>query len=88
MLYDLDMDGSVIEVELDEFGIFKCIFNFCFVQCSVDIFVGMLFNIVGYGIFIYFFVKIMGYMVGVFVYFGFDVYLYNNYMEGVCELMK
>lgn len=36
MLYDLEMDGSVTETELDELGIPKRILNSCLVQRSVD----------------------------------------------------
>ena len=88
MLYDLEMDGSVTEAELDELGIPKRILNSCLVQRSVDTFVGMPFNIAGYGILTHFLAKITGHMAGAFVHFGFDVHLYNNHMEGVCELMK
>ncbi|EOB6802627.1 thymidylate synthase, partial [Shigella sonnei] len=88
MLYDLEMDGSVTETELDELGIPKRILNSCLVQRSVDTFVGMPFNIAGYGILTHFLAKITGHMAGAFVHFGFDVHLYNNHMEGVCELMK
>ncbi|EFI7037359.1 thymidylate synthase, partial [Escherichia coli] len=88
MLYDLEMVGSVTETELDELGIPKRILNSCLVQRSVDTFVGMPFNIAGYGILTHFLAKITGHMAGAFVHFGFDVHLYNNHMESVCELMK
>ncbi|HFV6724403.1 TPA: thymidylate synthase, partial [Escherichia coli] len=88
MLYDLEMDGSVTEAELDELGIPKRILNSCLVQRSVDTFVGMPFNIAGYGILTHFLAKITGHMAGAFVHFGFDVHLYNNHMESVRELMQ
>ncbi|MZQ57876.1 thymidylate synthase, partial [Escherichia coli] len=70
MLYDLEMDGSVTEAELDELGIPKRILNSCLVQRSVDTFVGMPFNIAGYGILTHFLAKITGHMAGAFVHFG------------------
>ena len=73
---------------MDELGIPKRILNSCLVQRSVDTFVGMPFNIAGYGILTHFLAKITGHMAGAFVHFGFDVHLYDNHMEGVEELMK
>ena len=88
MLCLLERDGGITENMLDELGIPKRILNSCLVQRSVDTFVGMPFNIAGYGILTHFLAKITGHMAGAFVHFGFDVHLYDNHMEGVEELMK
>lgn len=88
MLCNLEQNGGISEAELDDLGVPKRILNSCLVQRSVDTFVGMPFNIAGYGILTHFLAKITGHMAGAFVHFGFDVHLYDNHMEGVNELMK
>ncbi|ENY5367408.1 thymidylate synthase [Klebsiella variicola] len=87
MLCLIEQRGSISEPMLDELGIPKRILNSCLVQRSVDTFLGMPFNISGYGILTQFIAKITGHMAGAFVHFGFDVHIYNNHMEQVEELL-
>lgn len=59
---------------------------FCqFYQCLVDVFLGVLFNIVFYVLLIMMIVQVIGLKFGDFVYMLGDVYLYFNYFDQVCE---
>lgn len=81
--------------------IFDMVFVFCYVffqfyvvdgwflcqfyQCSVDMFFGVLFNIVLYVLFMMMIVQQVGLEFGDFVWMGGDCYIYDNYVEQVCE---
>ncbi|HAF1405823.1 TPA: thymidylate synthase [Salmonella enterica] len=87
MLCILGQNEGISENTLDKLGIPRRILNSCLVQRSVDTFVGMPFNIAGYGILTHFLAKITDHMAGAFVHFGFDVHLYDNHIEAAQELM-
>ena len=54
-------------------------------QRSVDVFVGMPFNIAGYGILTHFIAQITGHMAASLTHYGCDVHLYDNHQEAVEE---
>lgn len=57
------------------------------IQRSVDVFVGMPFNIAGYGILTSLIAQITNHMPMMFSHFGMDVHVYENHMDGVNEMM-
>ncbi len=83
---DLDEFLQTVTHEwLDCRDIPRRVLNTGMVQRSVDTFVGMPFNIAGYGILTHFLAHITGHMAGNFTHFGFDVHLYENHKEGFEE---
>nr|WP_275378641.1 thymidylate synthase [Xenorhabdus bovienii] len=72
---------------LDHYQIPRRVLNTGMAQRSVDTFVGMPFNIAGYGILTHYLAHITDHMAGNFTHFGFDVHLYNNHEDGVTEYL-
>ncbi|GAA0352877.1 thymidylate synthase [Morganella psychrotolerans] len=85
-LPDLDTLAETVTHEwLDARGIPRRVLNTGMVQRSVDTFVGMPFNIAGYGILTHYLAHITDHMADNFTHFGFDVHLYSNHEDGFKE---
>jgi thymidylate synthase len=85
-LLELLDSGTEINDELmDNLGIPKRVLCSSVMQRSVDVFVGMPFNIAGYGILTHFIAQITGHMAASLTHYGCDVHLYDNHQEAVEE---
>jgi thymidylate synthase len=87
LVAEIEEGIPVDEVSLDALGIPRRVLCSAMIQRSVDVFVGMPFNIAGYGILTHFLAQITGHMPGTFSHFGCDVHLYSNHKDGVDELI-
>lgn len=81
----LDAGEEVNDTLLDELGIPQRVLCSSVMQRSVDVFVGMPFNIAGYGILTHFLAQITGHMAATFTHYGCDVHIYENHKEAVAE---
>lgn len=57
-------------------------------QRSVDVALGLPFNIASYSLLVHMLAQVCGYRVGEFVWVGGDVHVYHNHFDGVAEQMK
>ncbi|MCJ8601059.1 thymidylate synthase [Klebsiella pneumoniae] len=77
-------DGGDISWEaMDRFDIPQRQLCSSLMQRSVDVFVGLPFNLAGYGILTHFIAKLTGHMAMSLTHYGCDVHLYNNHTDAV-----
>lgn len=88
MLDVIAKNSEASEELLDELGIPRRVLCSSVMQRSVDVFVGMPFNVAGYGILTHFLAQITNHMPGMMTHYGCDVHLYENHAEGIKEFTK
>lgn len=86
LLGKISEENEVSETMLDELEIPRRILCSSLMQRSVDVFVGMPFNIAGYGILTHFLAHITNHFPTVLTHYGCDVHIYDNHMDGIAEL--
>ena len=87
LLAQISDEGQASEKMLDALDIPKRALCSAMIQRSVDVFVGMPFNIAGYGILTALIAKVTNHMPMLFSHFGLDVHVYENHQGGVEEMM-
>ncbi|HBL6736687.1 TPA: thymidylate synthase [Klebsiella oxytoca] len=88
LLAEIERRGEASEEMLDSLNIPRRALCSAMIQRSVDVFVGMPFNIAGYGILTSLIAQITNHMPMMFSHFGMDVHVYENHMDGVNEMME
>ncbi|MTF12938.1 thymidylate synthase [Raoultella ornithinolytica] len=87
LLAEIARRGEATEEMLDELGIPRRALCAAMIQRSVDVFVGMPFNISGYGVLTALIAQVTNHMPMMLFHFGMDVHVYENHMDGVNEMM-
>ncbi|HHT4259176.1 TPA: thymidylate synthase [Klebsiella variicola] len=88
LLAEINHQGQATETMLDDLDIPRRALCAGMVQRSVDVFVGMPFNIAGYGILTALIAQITNHMPMMLCHIGFDVHVYENHLDGVSEMMS